>query len=75
MRVQVECHAGYKGAERPLRFRLGDHSYEVEEILDRWYEPEDTFFKVRASDGNLYVLSHTPGIHADLWTLAAFTRT
>jgi len=72
MRVRVECHAGYKGAERPVRFFLDNRCYQIFEILDRWYEPEDSFFKVLADDGNLYILRHTPGMNADLWTLQAF---
>ena len=73
MRVEVECYAGYKGAERPVRFRMGGVDYTVEEVLDQWYGPEDTWFRVRADDGNLYILRHTPGAEQDLWTLASFT--
>ncbi len=68
-RLRVECHAGYKGSERPLRFSLGDKAYGVVEVLERWYGPDDAFFRVRADDGALYVLRHTPGDHGDLWTL------
>ncbi len=28
----------------------------VEEIMDQWYGPQDVFYKVRADDGNLYIL-------------------
>ena len=28
----------------------------VEEVLDQWYGPSDAFYKVRADDGNLYIL-------------------
>ena len=58
MSLQVQCYAGQKADERPVRFRLGDHDYMVEEILDQWYGPDDQFFKVRADDGNLYILRH-----------------
>ena len=53
MRVEVECYAGRKGDERPVRFRLDKQDYMVEEVLDSWYGPEHVFFKVRADDGNL----------------------
>lgn len=56
MKVRVEAYAGRKANERPLRFHLGEHGYTIEEILDQWYGPSDTFFKVRADDGNLYIL-------------------
>ncbi len=53
--VEVECHAGYKGEERPLRFRRGGDCFEVEEILERWYEPGKSCFLVRAR-GAAYLL-------------------
>lgn len=73
MHVRVECHAGYKGAERPLRFFLGASMYAVEEVLDQWYGPADTFFKVRASDGNVYILRYTPAAETERWTLESFS--
>jgi hypothetical protein len=48
MNLEVECYPGYTSDERPVRFRLYGHDYFVEELLDRWYGPDDTFFKVRA---------------------------
>jgi len=73
MRVRVECYAGFKADERPLRFRLGEHQYEVEEVLDQWYGPDDTYFRVRAHDGNTYILRHSTR-EEDAWTLEAFRR-
>jgi len=72
MIVRVQCYAGYKADERPVRFQLDEHEYAVREVLDQWYGPEETFFKVCADDGNLYILRHR---HAgDEWTLEAFRR-
>lgn len=56
MKLRVECYSGAKADERPLRFYLGDRLLLVEEVLDQWYGPNDLFFKVRADDGNLYIL-------------------
>jgi hypothetical protein len=50
MKVQVQCYAGMKADERPVRFRLEEHEHMVEEVLDQWYGPEHLFFKVRADD-------------------------
>jgi hypothetical protein len=25
-------------------------------LMDQWYGPQDAFYKVRADDGNLYIL-------------------
>ena len=72
MTVRVQCYAGHKADQRPVRFQLGTHDYVVEEILDQWYGPDDTFFKVRADDGNLYILCHRAA--ADEWTLEAFRQ-
>ena len=68
--MRVECYAGLKADERPVRFWLDDREYEVKEITDQWYEPEDTFFKVRAGDG-WYVLRVS---RDGEWALSAFRR-
>lgn len=72
-RVVVECYAGYKADERPVRFHLGEREYTVTEVLDRWYSPGFTYFRVRADDGNLYVLRHAVE-PLDEWTLESFRR-
>ena len=71
MRLRVVCYSGRKDYERPLRFQLDDRDYFVEDVVDQWYGPDHAFFKVRASDGNLYVLrrSSTP---EGVWTLESF---
>jgi hypothetical protein len=72
MNVRVQCYAGRKADERPLRFWLHEREYLVEEVLDQWYGPDDTFYKVRADDGNLYILRHNTSV--DQWTLESFRR-
>jgi hypothetical protein len=72
---RVECYAGYKADERPTAFWLGDERYEVRAVLDRWYGPGSTWFKLRADDGNIYILRHDVAPAGEnLWTLAAFRR-
>jgi hypothetical protein len=68
--IKVECYAGYRADQRPLRFTLGGRAYTVEEIEDQWYSPDAMYFRVRADDGNLYILRHDEA--EDLWTLGAF---
>jgi len=72
--LRVECYSGQKADERPVRFQLGDRDYIVEELLDQWYGPEDAFFKVRADDGNLYILRHKVSVTEDTWHLEAFRQ-
>jgi hypothetical protein len=55
MKVDMECYAGRKADERPVRFKLEGKQYGVGEVLDRWYEPDSIFYKLRANDGNLYI--------------------
>jgi hypothetical protein len=72
MKLRVECYAGRSADERPVRFQLDDRDYLVEEMLDQWYGPDDTFFKVRADDRNLYILRRNTS--RDEWTLESFRQ-
>jgi hypothetical protein len=74
MKLRVECYSGQKADERPVCFHLDDRKYLVDEILDQWYGPEDSFFKVRADDGNLYIFRHRLSSTEDAWHLEAFRR-
>jgi hypothetical protein len=68
--IRVECYAGYKADEKPLRFAIRGREFEVCEIDDRWYAPSATYFRVLADDGNFYVLRHDE--EHDVWTLDGF---
>ena len=72
MRIEVETYSGHKADERPMRFRLGDRWLAVVDVVDRWYDPDVIYFRVRAEDGDLYVLWHVEG--SDVWTLEAFRK-
>jgi hypothetical protein len=68
--IRVECYAGYRADERPLRFVLRGREFQVQELDGQWYSPENTYFRVRADDGNFYVLRHHE--IQDIWTLDGF---
>jgi len=68
--IRVECYAGYRAEERPLRFVLRGREFQVQELDGQWYSPENTYFRVRADDGNFYVLRHHE--IQDIWTLDGF---
>jgi len=68
--VKVECYAGHKGEERPVRFTLGGRVLEVYEIEDRWYSPSSQYFRIRTYDRTVYVLRHDE--EDDVWTVDAF---
>jgi len=71
MRIRVECSAG-RGAQGPRRFVLGEQTIEVDDLLDRWYGDDADYFRVRGTDGHLYVLKHLR--MQDCWELTSFTR-
>ncbi len=70
--IRVESCAGYRGDQEPIAFWLGERRIGVRAIVDRWFAPNQRWFKVDADDGHAYVLRHdeTEGT----WELAAFTR-
>ena len=74
MKLEVECYSGKKAEERPLRFRLEGHPYVVEEVLDQWYGPDDVFYKLRADDGNLYILKKETSTPDGVWSLVSFRQ-
>ena len=67
--VTVQCYAGYKGEQEPQRFLLGEHWLEVEEVLKEWREPAAVFFRVRASDGGIYVLRRSVNATPNNWSI------
>ncbi len=72
MTIHVECYSGYRGDEEPRAFRLGERRLTVVELLDRWLSLEHRYFKVKADDGDIYILRHAEG--SGEWTLAAYSR-
>jgi hypothetical protein len=68
--VRVECYAGYKGDERPLRVWLGHNCFEVETVEDRWYSPGASFFRIVVAGGDRYLLKHYEA--QNMWELAGF---
>ncbi len=68
--LRVECYAGYKGDERPVRVLLDHQMTEVSAIEDRWFAPGSTYFRVLMSTGERYVLRHDDA--QDFWTIEAF---
>ncbi len=53
--LHVECYAGYRANERPLRFRRAGPAedarrYEVQQVLNQGYSPGCQYFQVRADE-------------------------
>ena len=70
MALRVECYAGYKADQRPIKFWLDDALHFVESIDDQWYGPSSSYYRVHADDGNTYVLGHNED--TDQWKLESF---
>ena len=68
--VHVECYAGYKGDERPLKLQIGNDMVDVADVEDRWYSPGATYFRVLLVNGERYVVRREDA--QDVWTLEAF---
>lgn len=71
-KLKVECYAGYRAQERPMRLTLGDQTFDIVEVEDRWYSPGETYFRVRVQSGDHYVLRYVEA--QDSWTLEAYRR-
>lgn len=74
MRLEVTTYSGHCADERPVSFRLDSKDYAVKEVLDRWYEPDAVFYKLRADDGNLYILRQQTSTPEGIWELISFRR-
>jgi hypothetical protein len=70
LRLRVECYAGYRGSERPLRIWLRDTCLPVEAVEDRWYSPGAIFFRVVVAGGDRYLLKHNEA--QQTWELEGF---
>lgn len=76
--VQVKCYSGFRANERPLSFILSGREFSVMDIEGSWFEEDETSrerracFRVRADDGDLYLLSYLPG--RDSWILKKVIR-
>ena len=72
--IQVECCSDYKINERPVAFTYQGRLWEIQEIIDRWYEgdldasrPVIDYFKVRTTDGKVFLLRYLSAF--DVWSI------
>ena len=72
MKVKVEFDTTPTGEENPAGFVLGDRAIKIEAIMDRWYSPQGSYYRVSADDGNFYILKSAAG--GELWELVSFTH-
>lgn len=58
MVILVDSYRDSNGITLPARFYLGRYAIEAVSLLDRWLEMDHSYYKVRGSDGALYILRH-----------------
>ena len=68
--IEVQCYAGSRSDERPLRFCIRGRNFDVKELDGQACSADAMYFRVVADDGNYYVLRHDEG--QDSWTLDGF---
>jgi hypothetical protein len=68
--VRVECYAGHRGEQMPRALILGDRRIDVAEVLDAWLAPDYRYFKLRAADGDTYLVRHDE--RSNTWELTMF---
>ncbi len=54
----------------PVRFGLSGTEHEVAEVLDSWPGKDHVYFKVRATDGDVYILRYDSARAA--WEIVVF---
>lgn len=72
MKLKVECYSGYKANERPVSFSTDHRNYIVIELIDKWYGPDYTYFRVKADDNNIYILKYDEKM--DEWSLSSYRQ-
>jgi hypothetical protein len=67
LRIYVDACSGCKASESPRQFTFDEQAYEIAAVLDQWYEPSATYFKVPSAEGKTYLLRYDE--QAAEWTL------
>ena len=72
--IEVECYSGYRANERPIALTFENRRWQIEEIIDRWYEgglrpgqPAMDYFKVRTTEGRTFLLRYNSLF--DAWSI------
>jgi hypothetical protein len=71
-RITVKCVAEYRGEQRPCAFTIGKEEHRIAEVPAQCLSPDHDHFKVKADDGNLYILKHNRV--EDTWEMTFFRR-
>ena len=70
--LTVDAFAGYKGEKTPRSFVLDGRTLSVQHVVDRWYSETHSYFRIKACDGQRYVLRLD--LDEDVWELIMLER-
>jgi hypothetical protein len=56
--IYLDADSEYKANERPRQFVLDEEIYDIAAVLDQWYEPSATYFKVQSTEGKTYLFRY-----------------
>ena len=65
--IHVDEYSGHRANQRPRSFTVDEQLYGIAAVLDQWYEPSGTYFKVQTSERKVYLLRYDG--ERDEWTL------
>ena len=65
--IHVDEYSGHRANQRPRSFSFDERLYKIAAVLDQWYEPSATYFKVQTEEGKVYLLRYEG--QSDQWTL------
>ncbi len=68
--VAVDCYAGARGEQTPLRFTLADQPVEILAVVDRWRTPDHRYFRVRTATDETFTLRQD--VRLGGWELTGF---
>jgi hypothetical protein len=65
--IHVDEYSGHRANQRPRSFTVDEQVFNIEAVLDQWYEPSGTYFKVQTTERKVYLLRYDG--EGDEWTL------
>lgn len=68
--IQVEQDLSQGSEEIPKIMFLGSRKISVDDIIDRWINDDHRYYKIRGSDGGIYILCYD--VPEEIWHLTLF---
>jgi hypothetical protein len=72
MALRVEVGSEFLGEPEPIAVWFGARRVGVRAVVDRWFAPNQRWYRIDADDEQLYVVRHDQTTGE--WDLAALTR-